>query len=56
MAVPLLKQVTLGAAIAFGVIGFYESVAFAVVDGLHRSPSFSACSPACRVSVRSPAG
>lgn len=41
MRTAILKQVTIAAAVAFGVIGFYESVAFAIIEtGLHRSPSF----------------
>ena len=40
-SVPLLFQVTVVTACAFGVIGLNETVVFAVVDqGLHRSPSF----------------
>jgi len=40
-SVPLLFQVTVVTACAFGVIGLNETVAFAVVDqGLHRPPSF----------------
>jgi MFS family permease len=40
-AVPLLAQLTLVSAIAFGVIGVEETVIYAVVgEGLHRPPSF----------------
>lgn len=40
-AVPLLLQLVITGAIAFGVIGLFETVGFAIVDqGLHRSPSF----------------
>jgi MFS family permease len=40
-AVPLLAQLTLVSAIAFGVIGVSETVIYAVVgEGLHRAPSF----------------
>jgi MFS family permease len=40
-AVALLAQVTTASAIAFGVLGLYETVAFAIIDqGLHRPPSF----------------
>jgi MFS family permease len=38
---PVLAQISLAVAVAFGVIGFFESVDFAVIDqGLHRPPSF----------------
>jgi MFS family permease len=40
-AVPLLLQLVLVGALAFGVTGLFETVGFAVIDqGLHRSPSF----------------
>jgi MFS family permease len=40
-AVALLAQVTTASAVAFGVLGLYETVAFAIIDqGLHRPPSF----------------
>jgi MFS family permease len=40
-AVPLLAQLSLVSAIAFGVIGVSETVIYAVVgNGLHRAPSF----------------
>jgi hypothetical protein len=40
-SVPLLVQLTLVGALAFGVVGLFETVGFAVIDqGLHRSPSF----------------
>ena len=40
-AVPVLLQLCLIGAVAFGVIGLFETVGFAIVDqGLHRSPSF----------------
>jgi MFS family permease len=40
-SVPLLVQLTVVGAIAFGVIGLSETVGFAVVDqGLHRPPAF----------------
>ncbi|MHA6765252.1 MFS transporter [Streptacidiphilus sp. PAMC 29251] len=40
-SVPLLFQITVVTACAFGVIGLNETAAFAVVDqGLHRAPSF----------------
>jgi MFS family permease len=40
-SVPLLLQLTVVGAVAFGVIGLFETVGFAVIDqGLHRSPSF----------------
>ncbi len=40
-AVPLLLQLVIVGALAFGVIGLLETVAFAVIgQGLHRSPSF----------------
>ncbi len=38
--VRLLGQVTLGCAIAMLVLGFYESVTFAVIAAIHRPPSF----------------
>ncbi len=37
---PLLAQITLSATIAFLVIGFYESVTFAVIAAIGRPPSF----------------
>lgn len=41
-AVPVLLQMSLVCAIAFSVIGFGETIIFAVVgDGLHRPPSFN---------------
>jgi MFS family permease len=40
-SVPLLVQLTVIGAVAFAVVGLFETVGFAVVDqGLHRSPSF----------------
>jgi MFS family permease len=40
-SVPLLAQITLMCACAFGVIGLNETIIFAVIDqGLHRPPSF----------------
>jgi MFS family permease len=40
-AVPLLVQLVVVGALAFGVVGLLETVAFAVIgQGLHRSPSF----------------
>jgi MFS family permease len=40
-AVPVLLQLAVVGAIAFGVIGLFETVGFAIVDqGLHRTPSF----------------
>jgi MFS family permease len=40
-SVPLLLQLTLMGALACGVVGMLETVAFAIIDqGLHRSPSF----------------
>lgn len=40
-SIPLLVQLTVVGALAFGVVGLFETVGFAVVDqGLHRSPSF----------------
>jgi hypothetical protein len=40
-SVPLLSQLTLVGAIAFGVIGLEETIIFAVIgQGLHRPPSF----------------
>jgi MFS family permease len=40
-AVAVLAQVTAASAVAFGVLGLYETVAFAIIDqGLHRPPSF----------------
>ncbi|SCL25316.1 MFS transporter [Micromonospora inyonensis] len=40
-SVPLLLRVTLAAAAAWAVLGFFETVIFAVIEtGLHRSPSF----------------
>jgi MFS family permease len=40
-AVPLLLQLVLVGALAFGVVGLFDTVTFAIVDqGLHRSPSF----------------
>lgn len=40
-AVALLAQVTVASAVAFAVLGLYETVAFAIIDqGLHRPPSF----------------
>jgi MFS family permease len=40
-SVPVLLQLTVMGALAFAVIGLFETVGFAVVDqGLHRSPSF----------------
>ncbi len=40
-AVPLLAQITLVTACAFSVIGFLETIVFAVISqGLHRLPSF----------------
>lgn len=39
--VPLLLQLVLVGAVAFAVVGLFETTAFAVIDqGLHRSPSF----------------
>jgi hypothetical protein len=39
--VPLLAQITMVSAIAFGIIGLNETVIFAVIgQGLHRPPSF----------------
>jgi MFS family permease len=38
--IPLLAQVNLGSAIAMLVLGFYESVTFAVISALHRPASF----------------
>lgn len=37
---PLLAQITLTATVAFLVIGFYESVTFAVIAAIGRPPSF----------------
>jgi MFS family permease len=37
---PLLAQVTLTAAVAMAVLGFYESVTFAVIAAIGRPPSF----------------
>jgi Transmembrane secretion effector len=38
---PVLAPIALATAVAFSVIGFFESVDFAVIDqGLHRPPSF----------------
>jgi MFS family permease len=40
-AVPLLQQLVIVGALAFGVVGLLETVAFAIIgQGLHRSPSF----------------
>lgn len=40
-SVPVLLQLTAVGAAAFGVIGLFETVGFAIIDqGLHRSPSF----------------
>jgi MFS family permease len=40
-AVPVLLQLSIVGALAFGVIGLFETVGFAIIDqGLHRSPSF----------------
>lgn len=40
-SVPLLLQLTAAGALACGVVGMLETVAFAIIDqGLHRSPSF----------------
>ncbi|WDZ83823.1 MFS transporter [Micromonospora cathayae] len=40
-AVPLLSRVTLAGAAAWAVLGFFETVIFAVIEsGLHRPPSF----------------
>ncbi|MEU3457530.1 MFS transporter [Micromonospora sp. NPDC006766] len=40
-SVPLLLRVTLAGAAAWAVLGFFETVIFAVIEsGLHRSPSF----------------
>lgn len=40
-SVPLLAQLTVVGALAFGVVGLFETVGFAVIDqGLHRAPSF----------------
>jgi MFS family permease len=40
-SVPLLLQLTVVCAAAFGVIGLFETVGFAIVDqGLHRPPAF----------------
>ncbi|HEY3608272.1 MAG TPA: MFS transporter [Pseudonocardiaceae bacterium] len=40
-SVPVLLQLTVMGALAFAVVGLFETVGFAVVDqGLHRSPSF----------------
>jgi MFS family permease len=39
--VPVLLQLAVVGGVAFGVIGLFETVGFAIVDqGLHRSPSF----------------
>jgi MFS family permease len=39
---PLLAQITLSATLAMLVLGFYESLTFAVIAALHRPPSFFA--------------
>jgi MFS family permease len=40
-SVPLLLQLAVVGALAFGVVGLFETVGFAIVDqGLHRTPSF----------------
>lgn len=40
-AVPVLLQLCLIGAVAFSVIGLFETIGFAIIDqGLHRSPSF----------------
>ncbi|HEX5407484.1 MAG TPA: MFS transporter [Pseudonocardiaceae bacterium] len=40
-SVPLLSQLAVVGALAFGVVGLFETVGFAIVDqGLHRTPSF----------------
>lgn len=37
---PLLRQVVIASVAAMLVLGFYESLTFAVIDALHRPPSF----------------